>query len=556
MAELFQHLVNNLGYVIVITFFISRFKGFRQIIIKEKFKAADMVLLAVIFGTFGIMGTYVGIDVNGAIANTRNIGIMVGGILCGPFVGIVSSMIAAVHRIAIDIGGITAIPCAISTVVGGVLSGIIYKRAKLKNRWVWGLGGGILLESLSMLLILIMSKPFDTAYQIVKDIYIPMMMVNGGGIAIVILMIENIFEEQEEIGAKQSKLALEIANMTLPYFRDINPKSLENVCKIIKEKVGADAVAITDNDTVRAHVGLGDDHHIEGQNILTHATEDVIRLGKVSVLQRPSEIGCSHPDCPLRSAIVVPLKEQDSVIGALKIYYGKENAVLQSSIILAQGLSQLISTQMELSKIEKLRGMATRAELKALQAQINPHFMFNALNTIVSFIRIDPDKARALIIDLSTYLRHNIGSDEQLVDIKKEMEHVNAYVKIEQARFGDKLSVVWDIDDDIDIKIPSFLIQPLVENSIKHGILKGAGFGTVRINAKKTPEGVVVSIEDDGMGISKDVIDCIYSGAESSRTDKGGIGLSNVHNRIRLMYGKGVTIERLPKGTRISFVVK
>ncbi len=556
MAELFQHLVNNLGYVIVITFFISRFKGFRQIIIKEKFKTADIVLLTVIFGTFGIIGTYVGIDVNGAIANTRNIGIMVGGILCGPFVGIVSSVIAAVHRVAIDIGGITAVPCAISTVAGGVMSGLIYKRAKLKNRWIWGLGGGIVVESLSMLLILIMSKPFDTAYQIVKDIYIPMMMVNGGGIAIVILMIENIFEEQEEIGAKQSKLALEIANMTLPYFRDINPKSLENVCTIIKEKVGADAVAITDSEAVMAHVGIGGDHHIEGQNILTHATEDVIRQGRISVLQRASEIGCSHPGCPLKSAIVLPLKENDSVIGTLKIYYGKENVVLQSSIILANGLSQLISTQMELSKMEKLREMATSAELKALQAQINPHFMFNALNTIVSFIRIDPDKARELIIDLSTYLRHNIGSDDQLVDIKKEMEHVNAYVKIEQARFGDKLSVVWDIDDDIDIKIPSFLIQPLVENSIKHGILRGEGFGTVRINAKRSTEGVKVSIEDDGIGISQKMIDCIYSGEEPDRTDRGGIGLSNVHNRIRLMYGKGVTIEKLDKGTRVSFVVK
>ena len=556
MAELFQHLVNNLGYVIVITFFISRFKGFRQIIIKEKFKTADIILLTVIFGTFGIIGTYVGIDVNGAIANTRNIGIMVGGILCGPFVGIVSSIIAAVHRVAIDVGGITAIPCAISTVAGGVMSGLIYKRAKLKNRWIWGLGGGIVVESLSMLLILVMSKPFDTAYQIVKDIYIPMMMVNGGGIAIVILMIENIFEEQEEIGAKQSKLALEIANMTLPYFRDINPKSLENVCTIIKEKVGADAVAITDNEAVMAHVGMGGDHHIEGQNILTHATGDVIRQGRISVLQRASEIGCSHKSCPLKSAIVLPLKENNSVIGTLKIYYGKENAVLQSSIILAKGLSQLISTQMELSKMEKLREMATSAELKALQAQINPHFMFNALNTIVSFIRIDPDKARELIIDLSTYLRHNIGSDDQLVDIKKEMEHVNAYVKIEQARFGDKLSVVWDIDDDIDIKIPSFLIQPLVENSIKHGILKGEGFGTVRINAKKSTEGVKVSIEDDGIGISQKMIDCIYSGEELGRTDRGGIGLSNVHNRIRLMYGKGVTIEKLNKGTRVSFVVK
>ena len=140
---------------------------------------------------------------------------------------------------------------------------------------------------------------------------------------------------------------------------------------------------------------------------------------------------------------------------------------------------------MEISKIEKIKEAKNKAEIKALQTQINPHFLFNALNTITSFIRINPDKARSLIINLSTYMRYNLEVNSNLIDINKELEQVKAYVEIEQARFGDKLKVIYDIDEDIDVKIPSLIIQPLVENAIIHGIRENGGSGTVKISVKK-----------------------------------------------------------------------
>ena len=195
--------------------------------------------------------------------------------------------------------------------------------------------------------------------------------------------------------------------------------------------------------------------------------------------------------------------------------------------------------------------MARDAELKALQTQINPHFLFNALHTTAFFVRMDPAKAKEVIIDLSTYLRYNLENASKVVSLDMELTQVKAYVNIEKARFGDKISVEYDVEEGLEnIKIPSLTIQPLVENSIKHGLLRQRGGGHVYITAKKKDKGCIVTIEDDGIGIDPKIIEELDGRMEKS------IGLKNVHNRIKLMYGKGLVIESLEKGTRISFYIE
>lgn len=552
MINLLKGLVNNLSYIIIIAFIISNLSVFKKIIQKSEFGKVELIILSAIFSIFGILGTYSGTDVYGAIANTRIIGIMAGGILCGPFVGIVSGVVAGLHRFTYDVGGITSIPCAISTILAGFASALIYKKGTKYGKWFYGFLGGFVMESIEMFLILIISKPFPAALSIVKSIYLPMSFTNAFGISILIIIIEKLFKEKEQIAAKQAQLALEIANKTLPYFRDINNDSFKKICSIIKDSTGAAAVAITDKTTILAHEGLGADHHICGQPIQTNATLKVIDDGIMRILNSPKEIQCFCRHCSLKSAVVAPLKEGDEVIGTLKLYYAKENGISFTNEKLALGLSQLISTQLEISKVGKLRDMAAKAEIKALQAQINPHFLFNALNTIVSFMRFNPNGARELIINLSTYLRHNIEENSTFVDISKELEQVKAYVEIEKARFGDKLHVLYDIDETLHMQIPSLIIQPLVENSIKHGILKGSGSGNVKIQVKKhNLDETLISVEDDGIGIPQEIIESIYEG----NLPENKIGLSNVYNRLLHIYGSSLKIERLSKGTKISFIL-
>jgi two-component system LytT family sensor kinase len=550
MIHLFNNLINNLSYVIIIAFIISNLTAFKKIIQKDEFKRSDLIILSLTFAIFGIIGTYTGTDVYGAIANTRIIGIMAGGILCGPFVGIVSGIIAGAHRFLYDIGGITSVPCAITTILAGFVSAYIYKKCSKYEKWFYGLIGGVVVESIEMFLILLLSKPYSSALNIVKSIYFPMSFTNALGICILIMLIQSAYKEKEQIAAKQAQLALEIANKTLPYFREINSDSLEKICSIIKDSTGAAAVAITDRNTILAHVGLGSEHHISGEPIQTTATKQVIRDGRMMVLNSPDGIECSSENCQLKSALLVPLKEGDEVSGTLKMYYSKENGASYTDEKLALGLSQLISTQLEISKVGMLKELATKAEIRALQAQINPHFLFNALNTIIALLRINPDSARELIVNLSSYLRYNIEEANTLVDIDKELQQVRAYVEIEKARFGDKLDVVYDIDESIHIKIPSLIIQPIVENSIKHGILKGSGSGRVIIQVRRhASDKIMVSVEDNGVGIPQEVIDSIYSGNVSENK----IGMMNVDLRLRHIYGSSLKIERLAQGTRISF---
>ncbi|MCB2289741.1 sensor histidine kinase [Clostridium sp. CS001] len=553
MIELLKNLTNNLGYVILIAFFVSRIGSFKKIVQKDKFRNVDLIMLSIIFGAFGILGTYSGTEINGAIANTRIIGVMAGGILCGPFVGIFAGIIAGMHRLLVDIGGITSIPCAITTIVSGIVASFIYKKSNEGDKWFYGLIGGLLIEVLEMILILAMSRPFTSAVTIVKGIYFPMSFTNAIGIAILIIIIQKILKEKDEIAAKQAQIALEIANKTLPYFREMDENSLEKICGIIKESINADAVSITNKEYILAHVGVGVDHHIKGQRIVTESTRKVIKEGNLISLTTAKQIDCPNLNCKLKSAIISPLKEGEETIGTLKIYYCKGDAISFRNINLAIGLSQLISTQLEISKLGELKLMANKAEIKALQAQINPHFLFNALNTIISFIRIDPNRARELIINLSTYLRYNLEIGESPVDIYRELEQVKAYIEIEKARFGEKLNIIYNIEDDLEVKIPSLIIQPIVENSIKHGILEGKGTGNVIIEVKKIEDGnVMVTIEDDGVGISKEIIEKVYEG----EMVESKIGMSNVHKRLKYIYGKGLNIERLENGTRINFNVK
>lgn len=543
-------LIEKSSLTIVLFIIISKIKNFKYIFQKDSYKLKDLLFISMIFTALAILGTYNGIDVEGSIANTRIISIVSGGILFGPFVGISSGIISGLHRFIIDVNGITAIPCLISSIIAGVLSGYISKKVEDKHKWFYGIVCGIIVESIGMCLIYFISKPHTTAVYIIKQIYLPMI-VGQVGIGFLISIVNDIKKEKEEIAAFQSKLALDIANKTLPYFRTINSESLKKICSIIKEEINSDAVSITTAKEVLAYVGVGEEAFKESTIELSNITKEAMNQDKIlNVKVDKNEYSLSEK-VNLKTALIIPLRDSQGVIGSLKIYYTEKYDMSHSKKSLAIGLSQIISTLMEISKIEEIKDAKNKAEIKALQTQINPHFLFNALNTITSFIRINPDKARKLIINLSTYMRYNLEVNSNLIDINKELEQVKAYVEIEKARFGDKLNVIYDIDEDVDIKMPSLVIQPLVENAIIHGIRANGGHGTVKISVKCEKENTKICVENDGVTIEDDIINKVYKG----NMPENKIGLYNVHLRLKLIYGQGLNINQLEPGTKIEFVI-
>ena len=549
--QFISHLISNIGCSAIIAFFFIKIDK-ANIIIKSKAKTKkDIVALSFFFSLLSISGTYIGLNFNGAILNTRNIGVVAGGLLGGPYVAAITGLIAGIHRAIVNLGRETAIPCAIATIIGGFLTAYVSRFTKNKDRMFFAFLLAFVVENLSMALILLIQKDKALAQSIVKNFYIPMVFMNSVGAAILILLVEDIIQKSELIAGNQAKLALEIANKTLPYFR--NTENLNEVCKIIANSLGARATVITDTKEIIAGFST-DKSVINRSNIRSNNTREVLKTGEVMLVIKDDEDEIIEDffyiSPHIKSCIILPLKEKNDVSGTLKIFFDTAEKITEKNRYLMIGLSHLISTQMEISKVENLISLLKYSELKALQSQINPHFLFNVLNTMTSLIRTNPEKAREVTIDLSNYLRYNLDNNLKSVELIKELNQIDTYIKIEKSRFGEKLNIIYDVDESLyNFQIPSLIIQPLVENSIKHGILKKRDKGFVKIIVKKIDKDIEVAIEDDGVGIEQAVIDNLDKKIEEN------IGLKNVHQRLKLLYGEGLNITKLEQGTRIKFKI-
>ena len=423
MHEIFNMLLavfDRAALMLICLFFLIRIRLFRELLHKSAHSPKELLAVTAIFSLFALFSTWSGVPVEGSLVNVRIIAVMSGGILFGPWVGIITGVIAGIHRYLIDIGGVTAIPCFITSILAGCISGWINLKIPKAQRWRVGILGGMLCETLTMILVIVWAPTTALGIDIVSKIGIPMIL-GSVCIGFIVLLVQSVEGEKEASAARQAKLALDIANKTLPLFRHVNSESLRKVCEIIRDDIHADAVAMTNTDHVLAYVGVGEHNYQNGDDFISPTTRQAMNYGKI-IIKNNDE---AHRTPEIHSMLVIPLWEKGVVTGTLKIYYCHAHQITSSLQEMAVGLSQIISTQLEVSRAEQLREMANKAELRALQSKINPHFLFNALNAISSSIRLNPDTARQLIFNLSRYLRYNIElKDDEQIDIKKEHPNV------------------------------------------------------------------------------------------------------------------------------------
>jgi len=362
----------------------------------------------------------------------------------------------------------------------------------------------------------------------------------------------------DHVRALQSHKMLEVANRSLAHLREgLTEDSAEQVCRIVLSESEAAAVAITDTERVLGFAGIGEDHHSVGGPIITKATHDTLETNETMILETQAEIGCPRKDCLLRAAIVVPLQMRGRPVGTLKFYYTTPRLLTETQVAMAEGLGKMLSTQLELSELERQTELATRMELKALQAQINPHFLFNTINTIASLIRTDPVRARELLREFAAFYRRTLEAGDELIPLALELEQTHRYLTFELARFGDRVLVEEDIDDEVrELLVPAFIVQPLVENAIAHGMRPDAPL-TVRLTSSACePEGsVCITVADNGVGIPADTVAHVLEPGSA----KGlGIALRNVDDRLKGHFGpgSGVHVESTEGvGTAVSLVL-
>ncbi|MBK1715637.1 sensor histidine kinase [Rubrivivax gelatinosus] len=507
---------------------------------------------------FCIMGTYLGLKIDDSIAHTRTIGAVLGGILGGPWVGLAVGFTGGLHRLSL--GGSSAVPCTIATIVGGLIGGGFHRymiqrgKAATVFRPIPVAAVTLLAIVVEMLILLLVLKPAPAAYHLVEQIAFPMALANtlGAGMFMRILVDRRkLYERQSSVFSTK---ALAIAARVEGLLRDgLNQDAgarVAKVAKVIYEETGVGAVAITDTQQLVAFIGIGADHHLPGTPIASKLTLQAIERNEV-VYADGNEIAyrCSiHPKCPLASSLIIPLSDEENhVIGTIKLYEPRSRLFSTINRTLGEGIARLLSNQILAGRYMRQREMLAQSEIKLLQAQVNPHFLFNALNTLIAVIRRDPEKACMLVFSLSTFFRNNLKRPSEEACLSEEIAHVSSYLVIEQARFLDRLEVEFDVPDKLQhVRLPAFSLQPVVENAIKHGTSQLLGVGRVRISACEQDGDLLLSVEDN-------------AGLYSPPAGGGdGLGVNLVRRRIANRYGPryGMEVECEPEVlTRVTLRV-
>ncbi|MGR4991877.1 LytS/YhcK type 5TM receptor domain-containing protein [Vibrio rotiferianus] len=517
-------------------------------------RLSHRLICYVLFSGFCILGTYFGLHINDAIANTRAIGAVMGGLFGGPVVGFAVGLTGGIHRYTL--GGFTDLACAISTTAEGLIGGLlhVYLIKRKKSSMLFNpsvvFSVTFVAEIVQMIVLLAVAKPFAQAYELVSAIAAPMIIANSVGAALFMSILQDRKTIFEKYSATFSRRALSIADRSVGILSNgFNSENADKIARIIYEETKVGAVAITDQEKILAFVGIGDDHHRPNTPISSQSTLDSMEKNDIIYLdgsERPYQCSLAQ-DCKLGSALIIPLRAGKEVVGTIKLYEPKRKLFSTANMSMAEGIAQLLSSQILYGDYQQQQTLLAQAEIKLLHAQVNPHFLFNALNTISAITRRDPDKARELIQNLSHFFRSNLKQNINTVTLKEELAHVNSYLSIEKARFTDRLEVEIDIEPELlDIKLPSFTLQPLVENAIKHGISNMLEGGKVKIYSQAHAQGHLITVEDNA------------GSYEPPKENHSGLGMEIVDKRLSNQFGRDSALKitsQQHQFTKMSFII-
>ncbi|HET6625027.1 MAG TPA: histidine kinase [Nocardioidaceae bacterium] len=337
---------------------------------------------------------------------------------------------------------------------------------------------------------------------------------------------------------------LHTASLAGPPLRaGLTPASAEKSVRFLRTLLGTPAVALTDTARFLAWDGRFA-HHAEQTAGLA---EPVVRDGATSVADK-REFSCTDSACTLRHVIVSPLIVEDRVVGTLQVFAASSSAGLVRA---TNEVARWVSGQLELAELDASRTRMMEAEVRALRAQISPHFIYNSLTAIASFVRTDPERARELLLEFADFTRYSFRRHGEFTTLAEELRSIERYLSLERARFGDRLRVTLRIAPEVlPVSVPFLSLQPLVENAVRHGLEGKEGLGHITILAEDHDRECVLSVEDDGVGEDPERVRRALAGDPTSDS----VGLGNVDERLRSAFGDdyGLVVETAPGvGTKV-----
>ncbi|MDR7362821.1 sensor histidine kinase [Nocardioides marmoribigeumensis] len=313
----------------------------------------------------------------------------------------------------------------------------------------------------------------------------------------------------------------------------------------LRSLVGSASLVLTDDSRVMAWSGDFDHHREHAEAAARGRPHQTVVLGR-------RDVECQDLPCPVAAAVVCPLVVEGVVVGTVQVFTVRANAGLLSAV---EEVAAWVSGQLELAALDASRTRLMEAEVRALRAQISPHFIYNSLNAIASFVRTDPGKARELLLDFADFTRYSFRRHGEFTTLAEELRSIERYLVLEQARFGDRLRVSLQVDPEVlGVTVPFLCLQPLVENAVRHGLESREGPGLVEIVAVNRDQEAVISVEDDGVGEDPEHVRQVLAGT----SDSDSVGLGNVDGRLRSAFGDeyGLVVETaLGAGTKVTLRV-
>ncbi|GLW11773.1 signal transduction histidine kinase [Microtetraspora sp. NBRC 13810] len=372
-------------------------------------------------------------------------------------------------------------------------------------------------------------------------------------ISVPALVLRRMLRGRRELGSSPAERAtfetLHTASLAAPALRaGLTEAGTLKASRHLRALLGSPALAITDGERLLVYDGAGEHH---AADVFAHAAE-TLKDGRTHVLG-PDVVSCEYPECPIRSAVVVPLTPDERVVGTLTAYGEHASAGLVRA---TQEVASWVDSQLELAELDRSRTLLMEAEVRALRAQISPHFIYNSLTTIGSFVRTDPERARELLLEFADFTRYSFRRHGEFTTLAEELRSIDRYLTLERARFGDQLQVTLRIAPEVlPMAVPFLCLQPLVENAVRHGLESKPGTGRIAIVAEDAGAECLISVEDDGIGMDPERLRRILAGDTDERSGAGGVGLANVDERLRQVYGDeyGLVVETAPEaGTKVS----
>ncbi|MHB8505407.1 MAG: sensor histidine kinase [Acidimicrobiales bacterium] len=339
--------------------------------------------------------------------------------------------------------------------------------------------------------------------------------------------------------------ALHTANLAAPHLRaGLAAENASRAAPHLRTLLGTPAVTIAAGGALIASDGVDAEHVALLGPILAAASDG----GEPRVAGAGALACTAGGACALQTGVVVPLRVDGQVLGALAALDASAPAGL---LRLSAEVAEFVSTQLALAELDRSRERAARAELRFLRAQISPHFVYNALTAIESYVRSDPDRARELLVAFADFTRYSFAPFLQTTTIAEELRLVDLYLDLARARFGDRFAVRLRVAPEVlSVRLPSLILQPVVENALRHG-LEPHGSGTLSITVEDADAEAVLSVDDDGVGVDPARMRRLLHGT----SDEDGVGLRNVDERLRAVFGDshGLVVETaVGAGTRVT----